>query len=175
MATKQSIFDIQEDFRTFRDSILEKEGVIGDEQYETLKAMKLTAEEKLTQCYFVLCQWEAEASVAKDAIAVATSHKNRRENSIKALKSKMVSLAQEIGMTKLDTPHVRMAVCAGKTTLNIPDVEMLPGDLIESVVTESLKPKTEEIEKLLNAGKEVPGAAWKTGDAYLRFTKAKGE
>ena len=175
MATKQSVFDIQSDFRSFRDFIMDKEGECSDEQYEILKAIKLTGEEKFTQMYFVIQQWEAEAQVAKDAETVAANHRKRRENSIKSLKARMVSLATELGIHKLDNPHCRMTVCPGKESLEILNLDELPADLIDVEVKEILTPKADTILKLLKAKQTVPGAQIHTGDPFLKFFKTKGE
>lgn len=176
MATRQSIFEIAGDFRTIRESIMEAGGECSDGIFAALKAVRMTGEEKLTQCYFVMQQWEVEVIAAKEARDLAESHMKRRQKSIESMKARMIDLATELDMKKLDSPHCRFSVCDGKTTLKI-DINALPVELIETVVvtTTTDKPKTAEIEKLLKAGEVVDGAKFETGNPYLRFLKPKGD
>ena len=175
MATRQSVFEIGQDFRTIREAILSAGGECPDEVFNSLKAIRMTAEEKLTQCYFVLKQWEVEILAAKEAADLATNHMRRRQKSIDTMKERMVQLATELEVKKLDTPHCRFSIVDGRTTLNITDLDKLPAELVEVVITETAKPKKDEIEKLMKAGTIVTGAEWKTGDPYIRFTKPKGD
>ena len=201
--TKMSIFDIQGDFRSLRDSIMEAGGECDDHKYEVLKAIKLTAEEKLTQCYFVIQQWAAEAKVAKEAEEVAKSHKKRRESSIENMEKRMIALALELGLEKLDTPHLRFNIQEGKYSLEVQDVGLLPVDFVtaemKEVVTvdnaalkahlESLRKSTETLFRKLNPEfneaeiqemvteemNKFPGAVINKGLPFIKFLKPKGE
>jgi hypothetical protein len=87
----------------------------------------------------------------------------------------MVALGCELGITKLDNPHCRFSIQAGRITLSITNIDDLPSDLVDVRMEEVVTPKKDEIEKLLNSGQTVTGAEWKQGDSFIKFLKAKGE
>ena len=173
MTTRLSVFEIKNEIRDIRDKLIDDPTLPDGKAF--FDAIKMSGEEKLTQMYFCLQQLEAEAEVGKEAKQVAQNHIDRREAAGSRIKKLMIELACELNMRKFDSPHCRFSVQDGRTTLNIPDINLLDSDYVKTEMIEKQTPLKAEIEKALNKGETVEGAGWKTGDPFIKFLKAKGD
>lgn len=166
---------ISAEIKAIADAIIEAGGECDQSTFDRLQAWNEALEIKAENIGHVKLRIESENAYWKQIEEAARAKRKAGEGAIERL-TKYLALC----MTVANVEQIKRAdglftisLCQGRSRLTIEDSEKLPVMLVD--VVEQIKPRTDEIKKLLEEGEEVPGAVLDYGENYVVIRTGKSK
>lgn len=162
-----TLISISNELLAMQTKIIEQGGELLEGDLESLKKWEAAIEIKAENICHVLLKMEHEATYYEDLAKAARARAETLSKTDKRLRAYLISAMQATGtkQIKQNGGLFTISLVDGRANAKIDDQNQLPHDMVD--IVEVVKPKTTEIKKALEAGKEVPGASLEYGAPYL--------
>ena len=154
-------------------------GECDDETLAALQSWSAALEVKAESIAHVKLRLEADAEYWQKYEDAARAMRKSKEAAVKRLTEYLARCMSVAGVKsiKKDDGLFSISLSPGRSSCEIVDEKKIPYDLVS--VIETIKPKTAEIKKRLEAGEDIPGTRLEYGADYItikiRNSKPEGE
>lgn len=157
--------------------IIENGGECSDETLAMLQGWQAALEVKANNIGLVKARLESDIEYYKLIEESARARRKTTENTIDRLKNYLRDCMKTADMKSIKGDLFSFSVVEGRVKTVVENPKALPFDFAN--VVEVIQPKTDEIKKALEAGKEIPGAHLERSEDYIMIRSAsantKGE
>jgi hypothetical protein len=173
VAQANSAMTIAQEIRAVVDSIIEAGGECSDDTFAALQVWNAALEVKAENIGFVKIQLEKEAEYFQAVEDAAKARRKARESAVERLKNYLrdCMIAADVKSIKKGDGLFSFSLTDGRSRCVVDNADELPFEFtqIETLV----KPKSDEIKKALEEGKEIPGAHLEYGSPYVTIRGGK--
>lgn len=161
---------VAKEIEALRLELIEAGGEIDDETLKKKLDLDMSFEEKMHSICLVHNHMDADIEAIKRLEDAARARRKAYEASQARLKKYQRDCMMIADVKSLKTPLFSMSLVSGRSRCVINDEKKLPFDLVS--IVELVKPKTDEIKKILESGAEIPGATLEYGEDYIMIRTA---
>ena len=152
---KMNIYQIEQEYITLANQIIEADGVLDDELSQALEINQDQLEIKARSYGYVIKQLDGEVDLIDLEIKRLTALKKSRKNTVDRLKETIKGAMELYDIEKIETPTLKVALRKSKAVI-VEDIEKLDQDYVQLKVTKAAD-KT-AIKKAIESGEDVVGA-----------------
>lgn len=162
-----STLQIADELRNLTDAIIEAGGEVTDEQFAALTGWKAALEVKAQNIALLFEQKAADAAFLKAVEDRAKARRKAIENACDRVREYLAAAMSTSGTKSIKADGLfSISLVDGRASVHIDDANKLPiGELAD--IVETIKPRTDEIKRRLEAGETVPGAHLEYGRQYV--------
>lgn len=157
MGNMPSLYEIATEYRASADKLLDS-GLPDEVIADTLEGLDGDLQAKAQNTAMVVRNLEGLVLAIKDAEARMYERRKAAENRIAAIKHYILRSMQAGGVSKIETPHMRIAVRKNPQHVEIDAGSQIPGEFWRIPDAPPAEIDKAAIKKALSAGIEVPGA-----------------
>jgi hypothetical protein len=134
---------------------------------DTLEGLVLNLEQKALNTVSLIKNIGMPIKSIDDEIKRLTDHKKAIENNVQRLKDYIRDSMVATGATEIKNNLVKIRLQSAAPGLDVWDIDAIPEHLKETKI--EIKPKMNEIKKILKEGKYVSGATLKEATKFIRI------
>ena len=152
---KTTIYQIQNEYLSIIESIVDNDGLITDEQTELLKINKEQLEVKGISYGYIIKQLEGNIDLIDLEIKRLNALKKPLVNSIDRLKNNLSQAMQMFEVTELKTPLLKINFRKSES-VEVTDIDLLDADFVKTTITKAADKVA--IKEAIKQGENVQGA-----------------
>lgn len=150
----KSLYSISAELESIRQSVIENEGEITEDQLELLKISESELQNKAINYALAIKNIEAEESIIKSEIERLKKLKERREKLSKKLRENILYAMERYDVPKVESPTINLSLRKSKRLI-IEEDENIPARFV--TVIQSLSVDKKELKKEIQEGLTVEG------------------
>lgn len=163
----KSMYDLSLEFQMLlqiaEDSFDEETGEVLADSVHRFDALNIEAEEKVAGTGFVLNRLKADSEAIESEIKRLTARRDAIRNERERLSDRLREFMATVGLQKVKTPYISVSIGKPYESVVVGSPMLLPDECVKLV----RQPKKDEIKKLIDSGKYVPGAWIQKGKPRL--------